>query len=290
LFGFFDQLTSLGNEQLLTRAQRSVLLPEPLVQADQGRQPKLKLIEVKLGQSPRLHWNSAHYRRGFAGGQSGRCACYDLGSSSKAQAYLLWREVATDIIDPDIGPYLDAGPLNPSPSEAHGILCGLICGGDASALESWLDQVAPTADAGETLVVEGRAALREYGLTIEREFKTSEPLVELPSPGESAPLGERALWLYDWVRGFLYALALLSLPESELSEQGREILRDLTAITQMDLDELEDSEENEQALAEVSEFIRVAAMLIHHERAVARSETRAEPASASPADRETNPE
>jgi uncharacterized protein len=43
----------------------------------------------------------------------------------------------------------------------------------------------------------------------------------------------------------------------------------------MDLDDLDESEENEQALAEVSEFIRVAAMLIHHERAIVRSQTSA---------------
>ncbi|WP_223295310.1 UPF0149 family protein [Allochromatium vinosum] len=186
-----------------------------------------------------------------------------------------------------MGPYLDAGPLNPSPSEAHGILCGLICGGEAHALESWLAQVAPTPDAGEALVAEGRAALRECGLAIEREFQGREPLIGLPSPGDSAPLGERALWLYDWIRGFLYALGLVSLSESDLSEQGREILRDLTAITQMDLDDLEETEENEQALAEVVEFVRVAAMLIHHERAVARAQTTNQAISTGP---ETDPE
>ena len=113
-------------------------------------------------------------------------------------------------------------------------------------------------------------------------------MVRLPSPGESAPLGERALWLYDWIRGFLYALGLLGLSESQLSEQGREILRDLAAMTQMDLDALDESEENEQALAELSEFVRVAAMLIHHERAVARAPTHSGPPTA--AGQETDPE
>jgi uncharacterized protein len=167
--------------------------------------------------------------------------------------------------------------LNPSSSEAHGILCGLICGGDAHALESWLGQVAPAPDAGAAFVAEGCAALREWGQAIEREFQTPEPLVQLPSPGESAPLGEHALWLYDWIRGFLYALGLLSLSETDLSEQSREILRDLAAMTQMDFDTLEESEENEQALAEVIEFVRVAAMLIHHERAVAHTQTQTAP-------------
>ncbi|MGQ9659764.1 MAG: UPF0149 family protein [Thermochromatium sp.] len=180
--------------------------------------------------------------------------------------------------------YLDAGALNPTPSEAHGLLCGLICGGDAQALESWLDQIAPAPEADEALVTEARAALRECGLAIEREFQGPEALIRLPScpTGDSAPLSERAIQLYDWVRGFLYGLGLLSLSESELSAQGREILHDLTTITRMDLNALEENEANEQALAELIEFVRVAAMLIHHERVVAHP-----PASAS---RETDPE
>jgi uncharacterized protein YgfB (UPF0149 family) len=39
----------------------------------------------------------------------------------------------------------------------------------------------------------------------------------------------------------------------------------------MDLDGLDDDEHNEEALTEVSEFIRVAAMLIYQERVVARA-------------------
>ncbi|WP_281346830.1 YecA family protein [Thermochromatium tepidum] len=187
-----------------------------------------------------------------------------------------------------MGRYLDAGPLTPSPSEAHGLLCGLICGGDPHALESWLGQVAPRPEAGATLAAEGRAALRQCGLAIEREFQGPESLIRLPSPAEdAAPLGERALRLYDWIRGFLYAFGLVGRSEADLSEQVREILRDLTTLTRMDLDTLEETEDNEQALAELIEFVRVAAMLIHHECAVVRLPTRGGPAPST--DQETDP-
>jgi uncharacterized protein len=88
-------------------------------------------------------------------------------------------------------------------------------------------------------------------------------------PDENRPLAERATALYDWVRGFLYAWGTLDLANADLSVETREVLRDFTDFTRMDLDRLEDDEQHEEALTEVSEYIRVAAMLIHQERVVA---------------------
>jgi hypothetical protein len=77
--------------------------------------------------------------------------------------------------------------------------------------------------------------------------------------------------LYDWVRGFLYAWGTLDLSGAQPSAETNEILSDFTDVTRMDLDRLDDSEQNEEALTEVSEFIRVAAMTIYQERVVARA-------------------
>ena len=178
--------------------------------------------------------------------------------------------LATALMPPDLCTYLDAGPLHPSPSEAHGLLCGLLCGGAPEPLAIWLAQVAPAADAEAALRAEAQPVLRKYGTSILSNFQTADALVQLPIPDDRAALGERALWLYDWLRGFLYALGLIGVSDAQLSAQGREILRDLVALTQMDLDALEDSEENEQALAELIEFVRVAAMLIYHEQPARR--------------------
>ena len=174
-----------------------------------------------------------------------------------------------------MGAYLEAGPLCATPSEAHGLLCGLICGGDRSPVDTWLAQVAPGADAGDVLAAEARAALRDRGLAIEHQLREADAFVSFPAGDETDSLARRAESLYDWVRGFMFALGVLGVSESSLSDQGREILRDLAAMTQMDLDDLDESEENEQSLFEVTEFIRVAAMLIHDERAAAHREARA---------------
>ena len=65
-------------------------------------------------------------------------------------------------------------------------------------------------------------------------------------------------------------MGVLGVAEQTLSAEGQEIYRDCAALTRMDLDALHESEENEQALMEVTEFLRVGAMLIHDERCSAK--------------------
>ena len=151
------------------------------------------------------------------------------------------------------------------------MLCGLICGGDADPEATWLSQLRPESEVGDLLADEGRQALSALaGRTLD-EIRCSEFGLTLLLPDDNRPLAERATALYDWVRGFLFAWGTLDLSDAEPSEEIREVLSDFTDITRMDLETLEDDEQNEEALTEVSEFIRMAAMLIHQERVVARA-------------------
>lgn len=162
-------------------------------------------------------------------------------------------------------------PLCPSPSEAHGMLCGLVCGGASNPEDAWLAQLLPEAESGDLLQAEARAALSGITRQTLDELAGSELRLGLLLPDDSHPLAERATALYDWVRGFLYAWGTLESRQSEPSPQIREILDDFTAFTRMDLDRLDETEQNEEALTEVTEFVRVAALLIHQERVVARA-------------------
>jgi hypothetical protein len=184
---------------------------------------------------------------------------------------------------------LAASALSPTPSEAHGIFCGLVCGGHPTPERAWLDQLRPDGPPGESgdrdtdpgpaaglvdlLATEAGDALS--GLARQTLDQLGDaglgfsPLL----PDDSRPLTERATGLYDWVRGFLFAVGVLGLAERDLSEQGREILRDFAALTRMDLDALEDGDENEGALMELTEFVRVAALLILAERGQPREES-----------------
>lgn len=191
-------------------------------------------------------------------------------------------EVATDIDYDRIGQLLTASALSPTPAEAQGILCGLICGGGQDPGRIWLDQLLAGPDSSPDRDAEpagGGPSDAEVRSGLDELFRHTLEQIQCPGlgfepllPDDSRPLAERATALYDWVRGFLFAMGVLGLSEPNLSEQTREVLRDFVELTRMDLDDLDECEDNEKALTEITELVRVAAMLVYEERAHARRE------------------
>lgn len=161
---------------------------------------------------------------------------------------------------------LSVSELNPTAGEAHGMLCAMICAGQPQAEDRWVDELLDGSEDSDLLARECRQVLQELAACTRGEIRGSGfgfgPLL----PDESTSLAERALALYDWSRGFLYGLGLSGLDANGLSEQGREVLDDFASITRLDIDDLEGSEENEEALTELTEFVRVAAMLVYEEQ------------------------
>jgi uncharacterized protein len=171
---------------------------------------------------------------------------------------------------------LSDSALSPSPAEVHGILCGLICAGHPHAEATWLAEVAPEAPQGDLLV---QGAVQQVRTDLDDLAQRTRADIEGPGlgfslllPADEEPLRERAVAVYDWCRGFLYALGLAGIGERDLSDQTREVFRDFADITRLDLDDLDEGEDNEDALMEVVEFVWVAAMLVYEERVSAREE------------------
>jgi uncharacterized protein YgfB (UPF0149 family) len=148
--------------------------------------------------------------------------------------------------------------LGTSPAELHGALTGWFAGGGADAPD-WLgrvmaDDALPQVPAGTPLDTLRAASLAQLS---DRGFG-----FELLLPEGDATLGERSGALFDWCRGFLGAFGLATGANPPLSEEGSEALTDLanlaTATAQDDGDE-----DDEEALAEIEEFVRVAVLLLH---------------------------
>ena len=151
-----------------------------------------------------------------------------------------------------------AQALAMSPAELHGALSGWFAGGGADAPD-WLAQVMadaalPHVPPGTPLDALRAASLAQLG---DKGFG-----FELLLPETDASLGERSGALFDWCRGFLGGFGLASGAQPPLSEEGTEALNDLarlaTATPQEDGDE-----DDEEALAEIEEFVRVAVMLLY---------------------------
>jgi len=156
--------------------------------------------------------------------------------------------------------------LGPSAAEAHGILCALLCAGGPRAEESWIAELLADTDDVDLPTQVCRRSLRDLAARTRAGIAGPDMGFTPLLPGDSAPLAERAVGLYDWSRGFLYGLGLAGVDVNRFSEPAREACNDFAAITHLDLEDLDDCEENEQALTELTEFVRVAAMLVYEEQ------------------------
>lgn len=160
-----------------------------------------------------------------------------------------WAAVQADI---------DSLGLAMSPAELHGAVAGWIAGGGADTPD-WLarvladDSLAPAARDGalEALHVATRGQLADRGFGF-----------ELLAPAADAPLSARSGALFDWCRGFLGGFGLAAGAQPPLSEESTEALADLAKLAGATAQD-EGDEEDEDALTEIEEFVRVAVLLLH---------------------------
>ena len=155
--------------------------------------------------------------------------------------------------------------LATSPYELHGALCGWLAGGGRDE-RGWLAPV--FADRDLAAAAEGSPLDRLREITAaqlsDRSFE-----FELLLPESDAPLVERSGALFDWCRGFVGAFGLAAGQASTLSDESREALADLAKLAAAQPQE-DGDEEDEEALVEIEEFVRVAALLLHGDCVLAR--------------------
>ncbi|WP_434704249.1 YecA family protein [Pseudomonas sp. Z1-12] len=148
-----------------------------------------------------------------------------------------------------------------SPAELHGLLLGRSCAGAGFEADGWL------ADAAELLEGEPvdnvRNALIGLQEMVKGELTSDDMTVVLLLPTDDAPLAERAAALGQWCQGFLAGFGLTR-REYALSEEAKEVLQDLAAISQVQ-DALEESDDGESDYMEVMEYLRVAPLLLFTE-------------------------
>ena len=154
--------------------------------------------------------------------------------------------------------------LGTEAAELHGSRCGYLAGGgslrQASVLSALqLDGEASSPSAGDL------ALLQRLRRQCETELADPELGFEPLLPADDRPLAERAEAMVDWCRGFLGGFGLAgTAAHAQLSAEAQEILRDLGTIAASAFD-FGNEDEDEDALIEVQEFVRVGVLLLHTE-------------------------
>jgi uncharacterized protein YgfB (UPF0149 family) len=164
---------------------------------------------------------------------------------------------------PEVARVLQALQSSVAAAESHGCLCGALCTTQQYTLENWFDELVPEADADAG---DDRAPLRLLFADTIRALRGEEMEFQLLLPDDDDALLERALALSQWCQGFLYGFGTgQAVAREELTGEVNEVLRDLTHISQASVETGAEAEEEEQAYAEIVEYVRAGVQLIHDE-------------------------
>jgi len=158
---------------------------------------------------------------------------------------------------------LDAAEL----AECHGLLCGLVCRETNGTANDFMHHLAAM-----QLVVNPGAALdavmtEAFESTV-RQLEDEEFGFTLWLPDDDEPLEERTIALAQWCSGFLAGLGSGGQLDA-LSEEAREAIDDLLQISQAEITSPvkggDDSEEDEEAFAEIVEYVRIVALMMRED-------------------------
>jgi uncharacterized protein YgfB (UPF0149 family) len=154
-------------------------------------------------------------------------------------------------------------------SEAHGCLCGALCTNHEYSIAVWADEVLadnpdPLADDTKHAV---HTALQAIHAETLRAMRGNEMEFAPLLPDDDAPLAERTIAMAQWCQGFLYGFGITSSgpATANLSTDVSEILHDFAQLARATVGEVDPTEEDESDYAEIVEYLRAGAQLIHDE-------------------------
>jgi uncharacterized protein YgfB (UPF0149 family) len=164
----------------------------------------------------------------------------------------------------ELGDALAQAHVGVGASDLHGSLVGYLCGGGSAGAQHWFDALElgnedDTAATPPTTLLE--QLYRDCTGWLDDPELSFEPLL----PPMETPIDARAEALVEWCRGFLGGFGLAGAGHAgTLSSDAEEILHDFGTIAATHF-EYVGNEDDEAALTEVVEFIRVGALLLHAE-------------------------
>lgn len=182
--------------------------------------------------------------------------------------------MAHAVIAPDyeeLGRVLGEAELSTGPSEAQGLICGVLCSaGNEQAGASWVPIL--LSEQGDRIESGGSDALKQATRSLIavhhnllESMHDKDFALRLMLPGEEMPVSTRLEALSDWCSGFLMGLVAGGAGDiGKLPPDSAEIARDMLKITEVvNMEEV--GEEEEESLMQLEEYVRVGALAIYDE-------------------------
>lgn len=162
-------------------------------------------------------------------------------------------------------------------AQTHGLLSGRLAIGGADSGFGWLSQVLEGAGEADTGRSECEAMLSALFESTYRQLSERMSEFEPLLPGDEDTTATRATALAHWCEGFLHGLVSArhgeALKERLAAEPLADIIRDMLQITRAEVAEQSDAQADEEAYAEIVEYLRIAAQLTYEELADLRNST-----------------
>ena len=149
-------------------------------------------------------------------------------------------------------------------AETHGVVIGLLAGGPKQSDRELADQLAAL-QVGDWNSQRIQDDLGPAISTLRSELASPDMDFRPLLPTDDRPLAERTHCLASWVSGFLAGFGAGATRAKIDSGDSAEALRLLEQIARAGIDPEADDEEQETAFAELSEFVRVATLLLREE-------------------------
>lgn len=145
-------------------------------------------------------------------------------------------------------------------SEFHGVLTGLVCAGYTFEEHSYLGMLNDLFNNGEVFPSAVKVIIKQMYSELWSDILDDDYAFQLMLPDDDESIVERGHALGSWVQGFNLGFGLQQKNSPVTSSEVKEVLTDFSEIANLS-DEMEEDEDTEQAYFEISEYVRISALL-----------------------------
>ena len=145
-------------------------------------------------------------------------------------------------------------------SEVHGVLTGLVCAGFTFEEQSYNEMLNDLFNNGEQFPDAVKSIIKQMYSELWAEILDDAYTFQLLLPDDDDSIVERGHALGKWVQGFNLGFVLQQKNTPVTSSEVKEVLTDFAEIANLS-DDMEENEDTEQAYFEISEYVRISALL-----------------------------